>query len=413
MPSLTDKRSNEPNQPPEKTSILRVLAAAGLLAIAVLLLVVVLGSSKANGAANRDFICYWASGRQFVHRQNPYDFAGVMALEQSAGWPYQQPMMMWGTPLSLPITMLVGLFDAKRGLIAWAFLILGSIIVSVRLLWRLHGKPDNQLHLLAYCFAPTVACMLAAQAAAFVFLGLVLFLYFEKTKPFFAGLALTVCLMKPHLFIPFAVVLVALVVWQRASRLAAGFGTGIAATTALTVLFDPGVWGQYTYMMNAVKLETKFVPSFSVLLRFAIDRNAAWLQVAPAAIACVWALWYFRRNRDRWDWQRHGSCLIVTSIMVAPYSWFPDEIVVFPALLSGLYRASDQGRSKLPFAIPAIAALIAVLFGVPLPSGFYVWTSCAWFISYLLLARPRARSAQLGSATYHPEPILRADSARE
>src|SRR5437762_1348661 len=111
--------------------MIRRVVAVCLLLAAVLLLTIVISSGQSPGAADRDFICYWASGRLLAEHHNPYDPGLVLALERSAGWSPADPMVMAMTPFSLPVTLLVGPLDSRRGLVLWVMLILASIMVSV------------------------------------------------------------------------------------------------------------------------------------------------------------------------------------------------------------------------------------------------------------------------------------------
>jgi hypothetical protein len=75
---------------------------------------------------------------------------------------------------------------------------------------------------------------------------------------------------------------------------------------------------------------------------------------------------------------------------VAPYSWFTDEVVVLPAILQGIYTSARRGRSLISFGIIDGIALAAVVFGVSVGSGFYIWTSTAWLFWYLDAVRENA-----------------------
>jgi hypothetical protein len=84
--------------------------------------------------------------------------------------------------------------------------------------------------------------------------------------------------------------------------------------------------------------------------------------------------------------------------MCAPYGWFFDETMLFPAVLAGVYRAVDSGRSLLPIGLIAGAALIELIAGVYLTTPFYLWTTPAWLIWYLYATgRIGARSGQARS----------------
>jgi hypothetical protein len=112
-----------------------------------------------------------------------------------------------------------------------------------------------------------------------------------------------------------------------------------------------------------------------------------WLQYLPVAIGCMWAILYFRRHRERWDWMAHGSPLMLVSVLVAPYSWFIDQAILVPALLHGVLLT--RSRSLLAALALASAVIeIGPLRGLPvLQSPFYLWTAPAWLAWYLAATR--------------------------
>jgi hypothetical protein len=82
---------------------------------------------------------------------------------------------------------------------------------------------------------------------------------------------------------------------------------------------------------------------------------------------------------------------LLVSVLVAPYAWFTDEALLLPAIMAGLYRTCTSKVSINVFGVLAGIALLEVLAGVPLASGYYVWTAPAWFLWYLI-ASSRASS---------------------
>jgi hypothetical protein len=88
-----------------------------------------------------------------------------------------------------------------------------------------------------------------------------------------------------------------------------------------------------------------------------------------------------------WDWGHHGLLVLLVSVACAPYAWFTDEAVLLPAVLAGLYAATELRRSLLPLALFGGVALIEVLRAVPLTSPYYLWTPLAWLAWYLYATR--------------------------
>ena len=143
-------------------------------------------------------------------------------------------------------------------------------------------------------------------------------------------------------------------------------------------------------MMNTVsteRMQQELIPCLSIMLRWTISRKTMWLQYVPPALACIWALVYFRRHHDEWDWLEHGSLLMLVSVLFAPYTWLLDQAILIPALLHAAYRT----RSRNVIAVLALASAaidIGALGGVVvLHSLLYLWTGPAWLAWYLYATR--------------------------
>jgi hypothetical protein len=367
-----------------KVNPLRVIAAVSMLAVGVCILAFAMSGSE---AANRDFISYWAAGQELVHHGNPYDGNAILPLQHASGYKLDRPMVVRNPPSALFLAMPLGFVGARTGGILWSLGLIGALMGSIRMLWILNGRSPDRLHLVGYLFPPALACLLAGQIGIFILFGVSLFFYFHASRPYVAGAALLLCALKPHLFFPFGVVLLAWIVLRRAYRILTGALAALAASSVLSLFLDPAILSHYVHGERAEHIQNLFIPCISLLFRVAIHRNAIWLQFLPAFVACIWALLYFWHHRSSWDWLDQGLLLLLVSVLVAPYAWFTDEALLLPAILAALYRVSDSGRSFLPFGCVAGVALIEVLAGVPMTSGFYVWTAPAWLAWYLYTVR--------------------------
>ena len=363
-----------------KRSLLRIIGAICISAIGIGILVLI---ARVDNPGKRDFIEYWAAGQQLVHGANPYDSNAILQLERSAGYIHAQALVTPSPPVAFFLVLPLGFFGANSSSIFWMLAIVASLLVSIRMIWGMHGRPDSRLHLLGYCFAPLMECVMAGQIGIFLLLSMVLFLYFHKTSPFIAGAVLLPCALKPHLFLPFAIALLLWMVGRKVYRILAGFTTALIASCALTLLFDGHVWSQYLQSIKATGILDLPVPTLSATLRFHLAPNAVWLQFLPEVVACGWALWYFWSRRDRWNWMDQGLLVLLVSVMCAPYAWFTDESVLLIAVLAGLYRAESSGRSLIPFGLVAGVAMMEVFVNIPIGTGYYLWTTPAWLAWYL------------------------------
>lgn len=350
-----------------------VVAGLGLTAAALFLCAVPLAGHMAG---SRDFVSYWATGQQLVHHANPYDRASVSQMEHAAGLDAGAVLIMRNPPWALPLAWPLGFLGLRVAALLWSLMLAGCLVVSVEIVRRLHGSPGNTIHWLGLGFTPALICLTMGQTALLALLGLALFLRFYKERPLAAGVALWLCALKPHLFLPFGVALLAWVVYARAWKLLAGAGTALAASSALAFAIAPHAWPDYAQMLRSPLVNSEYIPCLADALRHWLWPQITWTQYVPAAAECVWALVYFWRRRARWDWVKNSGPLMLVSLLFAPYVWLYDQCLAIPALLEAAYTTRSQ------VLLTALALMIFIadleLCGVNVISPLWLWTAPAW-----------------------------------
>lgn len=374
------------------------IASVAGLALAVTILYIFAGPIAGKLAASRDYLSYWATGRQLVHHRNPYDRDAIWAIERTAGLDPRTVLIMRNPPWALPLAYPLGFLGLRTAGILWTLLLLTCLLVSIRMLQELHGHPPNRIHWLGFAFTPAIICITMGQTSLLALLGLVLFLRFHRCHPFSAGAALWLCALKPHLLLPFAAVLAAWIVITHAYRLLAGFTVALAFTSALATFIDPSAWTDYARLMRSPSVENQFIPCLADVFRHWLHPHAIWLQYLPVALACLWALAYFWRRRTHWDWLSNSSPLILVSLLSAPYLWFYDQCLAIPALLDGAY--ATRSRTVLAaLALLILATDVEICF-VKVTSTLFLWTVPAWLLWYLF-----ARATAAKQPASAPTPI--------
>ena len=338
-------------------------------------------------AGSRDFVTYWAAGQQLVRHANPYDTQALLPIERLAGFPQNQPpMVMRNAPPALFAVLPIGVLPVRFASALWGAFLVTALWFAIRTIAQLSGRPHSQLTLIAYAFGPALSCLIAGQMSIFALLGLVLFLKLERERPFLAGAALWLCALKPQIFVLSGIVLLLWVIRTRRYRVLAGLFMALGLTTACVMLLDPHLWPEYAKMMRQENIPNLLIPSISNLLRLAINPAKAWIQLLPLTAGCGWAIWYFFRHRDGWSWTEHGAPLMLVSVLVAPYSWFMDQVVLLPALMKQVYSGAST-RSIAVLALLSAGVEFTNFRGVPL--GDMTLYSCAaawWPLWYLWTA---------------------------
>jgi len=339
-------------------------------------------TNQISGA--RDFVVYWATGQQLVHHADPFNAIAMTRIEHGVGLPaIYNAGFMRNPPWSLPLVMPLGLVPLRLATLLWSIVLLSCLLYSVHLLRLMHGRPENQLHWLGLSFAPALLCLLMGQTSLFCLLGFVLFLRLHRTRPFLAGVSLWLCMLKPHLFLTFGVVLLVWIVVTGSYKLLAGAVVALAASCALVYCIDPTAFSHYLQMIRTVGVEAEFIPCLSIVLRFWISEKTMWIQSVPPALACAWALTYYWRRRHTWDWLQEGGMLMVVSIFAAPYCFLYDQGLVIPGLLHGAYRTRSRTLLVL-LCLSSIVVEAELISGVTIHSAQYLWTAPVWLAWYLL-----------------------------
>jgi hypothetical protein len=377
------------NDAQTKFSWLRAAAAGAMLLVGVGILAFAMDTSS---AANKDFVTYWAAAKQLTHHANPYDGTAILQWERAAGCKETKPYFMRNPPTAFFVALPFGLMSERKAALDWSLLLVLSTMASIRMLWKIEGRPLGSLHLVGYMFPPVLTCLTLGQVGILLLLGFTTFLYWHEAKPFFAGLSLMLCALKPHLAIPATAILLLWCIGRRKYAVLGGLATGLAACLVLAWIVDPVAWPQYMQMMRTERLMDEPLPTLSLLFRAGVDVHAVWLQFVPAAVATVWMILVYVRT-PAWSWGKEGLLLITVSAMAAPYAFVTDEAIVLPAVLHGLLTLARTKRSLAPFLCVLLPGLAEALAGVPVTSFWYVWTTPAWLAFYLYATRAAEQSS--------------------
>ncbi len=368
---------------------LKVIVRITLAALVLYVLVARSGEIRAS-ISRRDSIAYWATARLLVNHQNAYDYYAVAELERSQGYNEDQPLIVRTPPWSLFMLLPLALFNTFWAWLSWIAVSVGALILTMRVCRRLYRDdrvPQSLFALIGYTFSPVPACLVAGQMGLMLLLGLVLFLWLEPKRPFLAGTALILPFAKPHLLAVFWFALFLWILSRKRFAVAAGFLTALAIAIFTAIAFDPGIFEHYRQMLSESRIQGQFIPALSGVLRLLFFRRFFAMQFLPLGLGLMWCGWFYWRQRRTWNWRQDALPLIVVSVLVTPYAWLTDEVVLLPAILQAalwVYNARQNTRIGT-WIIAAVFALLNALlllilsFKIPFSTGIYFWSSSVWF----------------------------------
>ncbi len=249
----------------------------------------------------------------------------------------------------------------------------------MRVLGAIYDKTLGYLLWTVFLFAPVLFCERAGQLGIFLLLALLVFLKAYRQRPFIAGACLAPMVLKPHIFLPLACVLVVWILFERRWKIVFGCLTAVALSLGLSVWIDPHCWQQYREMMAHAGVINLPLPCLSAYLRRLLKAGVA-VQFLPSAVACPLAIAYYLKKRRSWSWENNGVLLLALGPVTAPYSWVMDECIAMPALVSRLVRCRLSWPCLGALALFNAVAILEGIMNVPVQSAGYLWTAPAWLL---------------------------------
>lgn len=380
-----------------------------------------------------DYMEYYAAGRATLNRQNPYDGAVIYPyqVEVQAKLPppvagvcdpgqgepgsqtpatdgpprYADPIMMWNPPWALPLTLPLGVMPWRAGQLLWTAANLVAVVVSAVLLWRAFGGSKERTTVavgVAVLFAPTLFLLLLGQISGFLLLGLAGFLWCVRSNElrppgsgnsaplpggrgsyWLAGLFAALTAIKPHLLVPFALVLLLETLrGGRAWRSVVAGGVALVVFGAIPLLWNPDVWTQYREATAAQSAGTHNTPNewmhptLGYWLRTLHPDHPFALMFLPLAVALpVVAVYWWLRRKD-WNWATELPRLVLVSLLTAPYgAWgFDLVLLLVPVVQAAVWVANDRRKYVwLKFGGAFAALTLLALFTLRFENSMANW----------------------------------------
>ena len=325
-----------------------------------------------------DFVEYWAAGRLLLQGANPYAPEQLLALQKLQGWRDSRPDVFYSPPYVMPLVLVISVpsYQLARGL--WLVGCLIATLVSSWSLWNLYGGPTQPRwcsQVLAMTFIPTVFALAIGQIGPLILLGSVGFLAFAERRNWWrAGACVVLIAIKPQLLY---LLLVAFLLWAlstRTWRALGGLVVTMSVSTALVLLLDPRVLGQYARMVRAYPPSQFTTPTLGALLRFGLDRSGFWLQFVPPLLGLGWFALYWRRHRTAWSWSQAAPLLVLVSLVTTAYGWQHDLITALIAVVAAFawLRGAVLPRPlSVLLTLPFVAFNVLALVPVVLPANVF------------------------------------------
>jgi hypothetical protein len=186
------------------------------------------------------------------------------------------------------------------------------------------------------------------------------FVYSLRKESFYAGLALSLTLLKPHLLVPFFCAVLVQALRKRDMRLPLGMVLGLVLQQTICSAFYP------EGMMNFIRFMPQLAQNSTALL------GATPLQVAsyffgiqwfrPIFILCGILAGSVLGLRKDLSPSVLAHRMVPLSLVVAPYSFSHEFVLLIPAYLAALTALYNLYGDRIKYAILVMAfAMVAIL----------------------------------------------------
>ena len=339
-----------------------------------------------------DMAAYWVAGRAVLEHENPFDPGIVAAIEEQEN--LAQAFVIWNPPWILPLTALLAILPFTGAGIVWCGINVALALWSGESIGRREGMPPFSTALATITFLPIIFCIGMSQWSIVVLSAVIGYDALRRQgRPFVGGLILGFAAIKPHLAL--LVWLVPIWMGSRRDRALTWMGN---ITTLLTLLSITHLWDAHlipdyfqALLHPAANAPTNYLAATSaVWLRAALEsglgRSLTGFQFLPAILGLMFASgWLISSRRND---SKVVPLLMLGSMVVLPYGWHYDQVLLLPIYLSlwsevhrslCRYRSVSLGLSLVLFnAGMGMMALLGMN-----ESHYFLWPLALALIWYL------------------------------
>ncbi|WP_322799142.1 glycosyltransferase family 87 protein [Thermoflexus sp.] len=338
-----------------------------------------------------DFTAYWSAARLLLERSDPYSPEQLLAMEQAAGRPWDEPLRLWNPPWTpawlLPMAALP--YPAARTL--WFLIQVIAVGWGAARIWWLYGGSRFPLlaWLIAFTSVPALTAFRYGQSAPLLLLGAVGFLHFhQRGARWLAGLSLSLATIKPQATLVLLVAAGLYSLRHRDWRLMLGLLLPPGIGLLVAWILYPPVLGSYLHQMRDGPLETATF-TLGAWLRYGVGIYHPALLFLPSALAVTGLLIRFRLNRAFPNWREHFPELLWLSSATMAYGWVYDYILALAAWIPMALRLKE-GCPQLRWIFYGGLALTQFLMAHSVEQFRYAWIGVLWWAGHTL-AWPRCK----------------------
>jgi len=343
-----------------------------------------------------DFIEYWSAAKVFISGGNSYDADELLFYQKQGGSNNSQPLMMYNPPWTMAFILIFGLFNRSTGQLIWLLTNISILLFSALQVWKIITNQATQRWialLVTFSFISTILVLALGQITPFVLLGVVGLLTFLPNPKYdiASGLSLVLISIKPQLAIIFWLALVFWVVQQRRWLILISGSVALIILTGILSIYNPQLIQQYLGMLQTNQIFMWENPTIGSFLRFVWFGNYYfWFHLIPIIFGEIWFIYYWNRKHDTWNWEDEIPILLLVSVLISPFTWTYDYIILLPVILlaaSWLFRDRKRKAVLLFVGLYLTINILGLILHTRLSDFWFFWMAPILLVGFLLIRR--------------------------
>ncbi|MEW5979812.1 MAG: glycosyltransferase family 87 protein [Acidobacteriota bacterium] len=340
------------------------------------------------------FAEYWCAARLVLSGNNPYSAETVRVLLGEMGWERSAASAFDSPPWALTWVLPFGSLPYNVGRVLWLILNLVVVMYCLQTLWRLYGSAGSLVvgWVLMLAFYPVLVLLKTGEIGSLTLLGVTLFLVWEKQRQdTLAGAACALLAIQPYLVLLVWAALLLSVWKERRWPFMRGFCAAMLGTSIVPLIFNGHLFSWYFRAASNPHSVLGKTSNLGTLVRLEFGVEPSGLVFVPALVAVIWLGLHWKRSREGWNWQDQMPLILVVSVLVSPYGWSHEQVVLLPVLAQAAAMLAATGSAGLGIvAVLVFIGFNAIAFLINQSRAndlWLLWMNPAWFTLYLAIRR--------------------------
>jgi hypothetical protein len=344
-----------------------------------------------------DFMIYWAATYLIHNGQNPYNLELIKEIQAAQiHWRPQVHTIAWNPPFLFLFLLPFAWMPFLAAKFAWLITSLLIVITAAGMLIHIYMKDASPRAKLAFivfavAFPAVITGLYMGQVTFLVFWGLVASLFLiKKEQWFWAGAALILTSIKPHIVVLAGIYIIVYMARQRKYQGWAGLAITSMVGFAVLLILAPNLISNLMGETSVASGRWATSTIGGLLSYWDITEAARFLFVILLPLPV-----YMAMHPEKFSVEFSIALLTLINLPTTFYGWSYDQtILLIPIAQIFSWLSRSKYKASIIALILAVFAFNYFQRVLPLNEVYYVWVPLAWWMIFGITWRDVSLSNQ-------------------